>query len=96
MVSKYFNSKSKKIMDTKCIHKFKDTPGSSAKSPIRKPLKAVKVPYRMYILLLFALTFPTTPGDKFRVHTIGSDLGVNHSVDLSIASPVSSVFQSVQ
>lgn len=73
-------------MDTKCKHKFKGRPSSSAKSLKRKPLKVVKVPYYMYIFLLFLLTFPTTPGDKSRVHTIGLDPGLNCSIELFIGS----------
>lgn len=57
------------------IYKFKDTPGSSAKTLNWKPLKAIKVLYYIYIVLsvfLFFFLFLTTPGDK----SVGSDLGL--------------------
>lgn len=95
MTTLSYSSKSKEDMVTKCIYKFKDRPGSSAKSLNRKPLKAAKVPYCMYILLLFPLTFLTIPGDKSQARPWSETLYWT-LCRLNLESPVSSEFQRVQ
>lgn len=48
------------------IYKFKDTPGSSAKTLNWKPLKAMKVLYYIYIVLSFFLFFFSISDNTWR------------------------------